>query len=62
MKNLLGQDLEASERIPAENGPGVYVHLDGKTQSRPKRKMRHITFVGMDAGEYGAAWADRFVK
>ncbi len=42
--------------------PGVHVHLYGKTESRPKRKMGHITFVGIDAGEYGAAWADRFVK
>ena len=62
MKNILGQDLEAAERIAAENRPGVHVHLYGKTESRPKRKMGHITFVGMDAGEYGAAWADRFVK
>ena len=62
MKNILGQDLEAAERVAAENRPGVHVHLYGKTESRPKRKMGHITFVGMDAGEYGAAWADRFVK
>ena len=62
MKNFLGQDLEAAERVAAENRPGVHVHLYGKTESRPKRKMGHITFVGMDAGEYGAAWADRFVK
>ena len=61
-KYILGQDLEAAERIAAENRPGVHVHLYGKTESRPKRKMGHITFVGMDAGEYGAAWADRFVK
>jgi len=62
MKNILGQDLEAAERVAAENRPGVHVHLYGKTESRPKRKMGHITFVGIDAGEYGAAWADRFVK
>ena len=61
-KYILGQDLEAAERVAAENRPGVHVHLYGKTESRPKRKMGHITFVGMDAGEYGAAWADRFVK
>ena len=62
MKNILGQDLEAAERIAAENLPGVYVHLYGKTESRPKRKMGHITFVGMDAARFEAEWAGRFVK
>ena len=62
MKNILGQDLEAAEKVAAENLPGVYVHLYGKTESRPKRKMGHITFVGMDAGEYAGEWAERFVK
>ena len=47
MKNILGQDLEAAEAIAAENRPGVHVRLYGKTESRPKRKMGHITFVGM---------------
>ena len=61
MKNILGQDLEAAERIAAENLPGVYVHLYGKTESRPKRKMGHITFVGMTAGEYAENWAAKFV-
>lgn len=62
MKNILGQDLEAAEKVAAENRDGVYVHLYGKTESRPKRKMGHITFVGMDAGEYADEWAERFVK
>ncbi len=62
MKNILGQDLEAAERIAAENLPGVYVHLYGKTENRPKRKMGHITFVGMDAARFEAEWAGRFVK
>ena len=62
MKNILGQDLEAAEKVAAENLPGVYVHLYGKTESRPKRKMGHITFVGMDAGNYAEEWAERFVK
>jgi Phosphoribosylaminoimidazole carboxylase (NCAIR synthetase) len=62
MKNILGQDLEAAEAIAAENRPGVHVRLYGKTESRPKRKMGHITFVGMTSAEYGAVWADRFVK
>lgn len=62
MKNILGQDLEAAGELAAENRPGVHVHLYGKSESRPKRKMGHITFVGMDAGDYAAEWAGRFVK
>lgn len=62
MKNILGQDLEAARAVAAENHPGVYVHLYGKSESRPKRKMGHITFVGMDAAEYADGWADKFVK
>ena len=62
MKNILGQDLEAAERIAAEGHENVFVHLYGKTESRPKRKMGHITFVGMTADGYAAQWADRFVR
>lgn len=62
MKNILGQDLEAAEAVARENKAGVYVRLYGKSESRPKRKMGHITFVGMDLGQYEAQWADRFVK
>ena len=61
MKNILGQDLEEARRIAEEQHPGCYVHLYGKTESRPKRKMGHITFVGMTAEEYDARWARRFV-
>ena len=61
MKNILGQDLETAERIAAEGHEGVHVHLYGKTESRPKRKIGHITFVGMTAGEYERRWAARFV-
>lgn len=61
MKNILGQDLAAAEKVAAENQPGVCVHLYGKTECRPKRKMGHITFVGMTAGEYERDWAARFV-
>ena len=47
-KYILGQDLEAAERVAAENRPGVHVHLYGKTESRPKRKMGHITVLTDD--------------
>ena len=62
MKNILGQDLAAAEQVAAEGHAGAYVHLYGKTESRPKRKMGHITFVGMDAGTYDRDWSERFVK
>ena len=62
MKNILGQDLEAAQRIAAEDHDGVYVHIYGKTESRPKRKMGHITFVGMTPERYDREWRDRFVR
>ncbi|MBP9960107.1 MAG: ATP-grasp domain-containing protein, partial [Tidjanibacter sp.] len=70
MKNILGEDLAAAEAVAAETGAegaqspeeGVYVHLYGKSVSKPKRKMGHITFVGMTAGEYDARWRGRFVE
>jgi 5-(carboxyamino)imidazole ribonucleotide synthase len=30
---------------------GVYVHLYGKTQTKPFRKMGHVTVLGRDLGE-----------
>ena len=62
MKNILGQDLEAARAVEREGRPDTYVHIYGKTESRPKRKMGHITFVGITGEEYGRQWADRFVK
>ena len=56
------QDLERAEALARENRPGVYVHIYGKTVSKPKRKMGHVTFVGVTGEEYAAKWADRFVK
>lgn len=44
-----------------EAGKGVHVHLYGKTQSRPKRKMGHITFSPMTLEEFNDRWACRFV-
>lgn len=62
MKNILGQDLQAAEAIAAQAREGVFVHLYGKAESRPKRKMGHITFTDLTAQEYAARWADRFVE
>lgn len=44
-----------------EAGEGVYVHIYGKTVSRPKRKMGHITFVPMTPDIYEKEWAGRWV-
>ena len=61
MKNILGQDLEAAEEILREGHEGIFVHLYGKSESRPKRKMGHITFTPMTEEEYRTHWAERFV-
>ncbi|MEG1885017.1 MAG: 5-(carboxyamino)imidazole ribonucleotide synthase [Alistipes sp.] len=62
MKNILGEDLTAAERMAKGEHPDCYVHLYGKTVNKPKRKMGHITFVGMTAEEYMSEWAAEFVK
>ncbi len=63
MKNILGEDLEIAEQIAAEGAPeGCYIHIYGKQGSKPKRKMGHITFVGMEIEEYDNKWREKFVK
>jgi 5-(carboxyamino)imidazole ribonucleotide synthase len=54
MMNILGPDtfsgpwkLDGWEKIAAM--PGVFVHLYGKDESRPWRKLGHITIIGKDA-------------
>ena len=51
-----------ARRVPGENRPDVYVHIYGKTVSKPKRKMGHVTFVGCDRRGVCRQVADRFVK
>ncbi|WP_230531383.1 5-(carboxyamino)imidazole ribonucleotide synthase [Microvirga roseola] len=43
MTNLIGHDADEWERILAE--PGAHLHLYGKTEARPGRKMGHVTRV-----------------
>lgn len=62
MKNILGQDLASAEAVAREGREGVFVHLYGKSESRPERKMGHITFVGMDLDRYRREWAARFAE
>ena len=60
MKNILGQDLTSAEQIATENIPSTYVHIYGKTVSKPKRKMGHITFVGMGIEEFDKKMTNKF--
>jgi 5-(carboxyamino)imidazole ribonucleotide synthase len=46
MQNLVGQDVDAWERILAE--PGAQLHLYGKVEARTGRKMGHVTRVFAD--------------
>lgn len=62
MKNILGEDLEAAERLAAEGHPGVSVHLYGKREARPKRKMGHVTFNDTTLETYTDRWSGRFVS
>lgn len=41
MKNLIGNDVERWPELLAE--PGARLHLYGKTEARPGRKMGHVT-------------------
>jgi 5-(carboxyamino)imidazole ribonucleotide synthase len=43
MRNLIGHDVDAWERILAE--PGAHLHLYGKAEARPGRKMGHVTRI-----------------
>ena len=56
----VGFDLAAAEAIAREGRADVHVHLYGKRESRPLRKMGHITFVGLSGGQFAAEWAARF--
>ena len=43
MQNLIGDEVGRWERLLAE--PGAQLHLYGKTEARPGRKMGHVTRV-----------------
>ncbi|MCW3846259.1 5-(carboxyamino)imidazole ribonucleotide synthase [Sphingomonas sp. LB-2] len=44
MENLIGEDAARWEELLAE--PGAHLHLYGKHEARPGRKMGHVTRVG----------------
>ena len=43
MTNLIGDDVAAWPALLAE--PGAHLHLYGKHEARPGRKMGHVTRV-----------------
>ncbi|HEY7006763.1 MAG TPA: ATP-grasp domain-containing protein, partial [Sphingomicrobium sp.] len=43
MDNLIGDEVNGWERLVAE--PGLHVHIYGKGEARPGRKMGHVTKV-----------------
>ncbi len=66
MKNILGEDYEVSKTIEAEcergEHPEAYVHIYGKSECKPGRKMAHITYVGVGESDFNRGWAPRFGK
>ena len=52
--------IRGYQTIAREGRADVHVHLYGKRESRPLRKMGHITFVGLSGGQFAAEWAARF--
>ncbi|MFT5143502.1 MAG: 5-(carboxyamino)imidazole ribonucleotide synthase [Rhodothermales bacterium] len=57
MINVLGTrsgPVSSDSMAAALEVPGVSIHLYGKEESRPDRKMGHVTATGADAGEVRA--------
>ena len=53
MSNLIGDDIARWLELAA--APGARVHIYGKAESRPGRKMGHLTALGQTAAEAAAA-------
>ncbi len=53
MSNLIGGDVEAWEKLAAE--PAAGLHLYGKNDPRPGRKMGHITRISPKSGDRAAS-------
>jgi 5-(carboxyamino)imidazole ribonucleotide synthase len=49
MKNLIGDDVEDWPKYLAD--PTAKLHLYGKAETRPGRKMGHVTFLGKPVGD-----------
>ena len=50
MMNLLGRDLDLLEN-EFENHPEWHVHIYGKSQRKPDRKMGHMTLLTDDVNQ-----------
>jgi 5-(carboxyamino)imidazole ribonucleotide synthase len=48
MKNLLGDDITQVPELMKT--PGARVHLYGKSEPKPGRKMGHVNFIGPELG------------
>ena len=46
MDNLIGDEVERWPELVAE--PGAHLHLYGKGEARPGRKMGHVTAASAD--------------
>jgi len=49
MLNLIGDDINDAEKYRTQ--PGAKVHLYGKKETRPGRKMGHVTFIGVHSSQ-----------
>ena len=61
VRYLAGLPLE-EPRLQAPAVMKTFPHPYRKSESRPQRKMGHVTFVGTDAADYAARWAGKFVQ
>ena len=48
MENLIGDDINRWPELLAT--PGAKLHLYGKDEARPGRKMGHVNFLSVDQG------------
>ncbi|MEX1140436.1 MAG: 5-(carboxyamino)imidazole ribonucleotide synthase [Bacteroidota bacterium] len=53
MVNLLGKHLEQLDIVALHEIPEIKVHLYGKKRIEPKRKMGHVTVLGVSEEEVG---------
>ncbi len=58
MKNILGEDLESLNDLPKNEN--ISIHLYGKEERRPKRKMGHINFLNLTLEDYHKYYAKYF--
>lgn len=59
MKNILGENVQNVEKC--EQISNAHIHMYGKNESRPKRKMGHITFTNTDKEKYDKEYASLFL-